>query len=412
MLKIISQLTNTPQSFRKDLLFGVLAALLFSAFIYFETYALRSEIINTLFGLFSLAMLLYMPKRAVLVAGFFIGLLWFYWIGYSFQYTGLAFITPIISFIFGLIYMLFFGLLALTDKAYIRAFLLFCLSFFEPFDFNWMQIELIFIQSYIGIFKYQFALVLLALSLPSLLRNRYRYTPLLLLVFALDLSNPQQKESDLKIKLFSTDIPQEKKWKKETLAPTVSLIFSAIEQARNEGYDLIILPESVFPLYLNLHPKLLEALKEYSYDIAIVTGALLYEEGASYNVSYMFEDGNYTLAKKMVLVPFGEYIPLPKFAQDFVNRIFFDGQADFAKASQPTDFIIKGEKFRNAICYEASCQEIYEGDVNFVIAISNNAWFTPSIEPVLQNLLLRYYARKNGVVIYHVANSKGSSLIK
>lgn len=114
----------------------------------------------------------------------------------------------------------------------------------------------------------------------------------------------------------------------------------------------------------------------------------------------------------MVLVPFGEYIPLPKFAQKMINEYFFAGQADFVEAKEPTDFMIDGVKFRNAICYEATCQEIYNGDVNYVIAISNNAWFEPSIEPTLQKLLMRYYARKNGATIYHAANYKGSGVIR
>ena len=84
----------------------------------------------------------------------------------------------------------------------------------------------------------------------------------------------------------------------------------------------------------------------------------------------------------------------------------------FKTANKPTDFIIKGVKFRNAICYEATCSEIYEGDVNFVIATSNNAWFSPSIEPTIQKLLMRYYARKNSVTIYHSANWRGTGIVK
>ena len=118
------------------------------------------------------------------------------------------------------------------------------------------------------------------------------------------------------------------------------------------------------------------------------------------------------MAKKLVLVPFGEYVPLPKFMQKFINDTFFKGSSDFLTAKEPTDFVIKGVKFRNAICYEATCQEIYDGDVNYVIATSNNAWFTPSIEPTLQRLLMKYYARKNGVTIYHSANSKGTGVVK
>ncbi|MBD3825095.1 MAG: apolipoprotein N-acyltransferase, partial [Epsilonproteobacteria bacterium] len=120
----------------------------------------------------------------------------------------------------------------------------------------------------------------------------------------------------------------------------------------------------------------------------------------------------YTIAKKMILVPFGEYIPLPAFLRQLINDTFFAGAADFQTATSPTDFIIKGVKFRNAVCYEATCQELYEGDVKYLIATSNNAWFAPSIEPTLQNLLLRYYARKNGVTILHSANYRGSGIIQ
>ena len=126
----------------------------------------------------------------------------------------------------------------------------------------------------------------------------------------------------------------------------------------------------------------------------------------------MFEEGNYEIAKKMILVPFGEYIPLPEFAKEFINDLFFAGASDFKTADKPTDFIIRGVKFRNAICYEATCKEIYEGDVDFVIASSNNAWFYPSIEPTLQKLLMRFYARKNGVTIYHAANWSGTAIIR
>ncbi|MDQ7066627.1 MAG: nitrilase-related carbon-nitrogen hydrolase [Sulfurimonas sp.] len=190
------------------------------------------------------------------------------------------------------------------------------------------------------------------------------------------------------------------------------MIFSQINTAIEEKQDLIIFPESVFPLYMNHNPELIHKLSVLSHDISIVTGALLREDNHNYNVTYLFENGEYKIAKKLVLVPFGEYIPLPKFAQKLINEMFFSGASDFVTAKEPTDFLIKGVKFRNAICYEATCQEIYEGDVSFVIASSNNAWFAPSIEATLQNLLLRYYARKNGVSIYHSANYKGSGIIK
>ncbi len=411
MIKKLQNIRNS-KPFLYDLSFGATIAILFSSFLYLEHFGMSIKIINTIFGIISLALFLYAPKKAIFIAGFFIGLLWFYWIGYSFEYQGVGYMTPIITIGFGFIYMLFFGILALTNKIYIRAILLFLLSFFEPFDWNWLQIELIFVESYIGIFKYQLVLVLAALALPAYIKKPLQFSPLVLLLFAFNFNSPMQHESNLKIKLISSDIKQEKKWLVKTLNPTLVMIYQKIQDAKKEGYQVVIFPESVFPLFLNRKEKLIRQLLILSNDITIVAGALMREDGKNYNVTYMFENGKYQIAKKMVLVPFGEYIPLPKFARKIINDTFFAGQSDFIQATTPTDFIIQGEKFRNAICYEATCQEIYKGDVKFLIATSNNAWFAPSIEPTLQNLLLRYYARKNGVTIYHSANYKGTGIIK
>ncbi|MBN2815565.1 MAG: apolipoprotein N-acyltransferase [Campylobacterales bacterium] len=396
----------------KNISLGVLTALLFSAFIYAQEYNLSYKLFNTLSGLLAFTLLLYIPKKATLFTGFLIGIFWFYWIGYSFEYQGVGYMQPIITLFFGIVYLIFFLPLYFTDKPYLRAIFLFLLSFFEPFDWNWMQLELLFVESYIGIFKWQFAAVLTALALPSLMPKSYKFAPLFLLLISFNYISPDQRDAPLTIKLVNTDVKQEFKWTREALSPTVAMIFQEIEKAKQEGYELVVFPESVFPLFMNHSPKLIERLQAFSYDISIVAGTLLNEDGKNYNVTYLFENGNYFIAKKLVLVPFGEYIPLPEFARKFVNDTFFNGASDFITAKSPTDFNIRGTKFRNAICYEATCEELYEGDVKYIIATSNNAWFTPSIEPILQNLLLKFYARKHDVTIYHSANYKGSGVIK
>ncbi|MBW6488076.1 apolipoprotein N-acyltransferase [Sulfurimonas sp.] len=412
MVEKIQNIRNSYNHLLFDLTLGVVTSLLFSAFLYLEHFGITIKALNTIFGILSLALLLYMPKRAVLTAGFFIGILWFYWIGYSFKYNGVGYMEPFITLAFAIIYMLFFGVLALTNSTVIRALLLFGLTFFEPMDFNWMQIELLFVDSYIGIFKYHFAAVLAALTLVRYLKRPYRFAPLLLLILAFNFNSPVQKDAPLKIKLIATDIKQDQKWQKETLQPTLQMVYKEIENATNEGYDVAVLPESVFPFYMNMATSIREKLLTLSHDISIVAGSLIIEDYLHYNVTYMFEGGEYQVAKKMILVPFGEYIPLPEFAKEFINDIFFAGATDFKTASTPTDFVIKGVKFRNAICYEASRKEIYRGDVDFVIAISNNAWFYPSIEPTLQKLLIRFYARKNDATVYHSANWRGTGIIK
>ena len=396
----------------KEILLGIVTAILLSAFIYFEYFGLTNKIINTLCGVAGFTLLLYIPKRSILAAGFTIGLVWFYWIGFSFKYQGVGYMEPIITVAFGFIYLLFFLPLYFTNNPLIRALLLFGLSFIAPFNWNWMQLPLPFVDSYIGVYKYQFLLLLLALSLPAILKKNYKYLPLLLLFGAVNYGYPTQHNAPLKIKLVTTKIKQENKWTEKALYPTIYMLFSKIQKAIDEGYDVVVLPESAFPLYMNETPQLIHQLEKFSKKITIVTGTLLLEDNKNYNVAYMFQNGSYKIAKKLVLVPFGEYIPLPKFAQKFINDTFFSGASDFVTAKKPTDFIIKGIKFRNAICYEATCQELYEGDVKYIIAMSNNAWFAPSVEPTIQKLLMEYYARKNGVTIYHSANYKGSGIIK
>ncbi|MDD5201954.1 MAG: hypothetical protein PHH41_02310 [Sulfurimonas sp.] len=260
MITRLQNSLHTNKSFAFSLFLGGLTALLFSAFIYLEHYGFTLKILNTLFGLTAFALMLYMPKRSLLIGGFLIGLAWFYWIGYSFKYQGVGWMTPFVTFGFALVYMLFFGVLALTNKVYIRAILLFGLSFVEPFDFNWMQLELVFVESYIGVFKYQFALVLVALSLPSYMSRSWRFAPLFLLLFSLNYGYEKQKDAPLKIKLVETKILQEEKWQRENLNATIMMVYTEIRSAINQGYDLVVLPESVFPLYMNKTPLIMDVL--------------------------------------------------------------------------------------------------------------------------------------------------------
>lgn len=399
----------------KEIFLGLASAILLSAFIYLDAFGLTNKLLNTFLGLGAFTLLLLIPKRAVLVSGFSVGILWFYWIGYSFAYQGVGYMTPIVTLGFGVLYLLLFLPMYFTQNVFFRAAYIFALSFFEPLDWNWFKPELLFVDSFIGVYKYQFAAVLATIALFLTLKKKncpYKYLTLFGLLLAINYGYPAQKELPLNMKLVQTDVKQEDKWQRENVMPTLLMVFNEIKQAKQEGYEAVMLPESVIPLFLNKYPKIVKQLQRLSHDIIIITGALLYENGKHYNVTYFFHQGKYEVAKKVVLVPFGEYIPLPSFAKKFVNDTFFGGASDFVTAKKPTDFHIENIKIRNAICYEATTDVIYQGGVDFVVAISNNAWFAPSIEPVLQKLLMRYYARKYGVTIYHAANAAGTGVIK
>ncbi|MFA6144927.1 MAG: apolipoprotein N-acyltransferase [Sulfurimonas sp.] len=389
----------------------LMIALSFSAFIYFEHFHITFKLLNTLLALGALYGLLHSPKVSLPIAGFWIGLLWCYWIGYSFQYYGLGWAQLLVALGFGFVYALYYGVLALTHRPWLRALFLFALTFVWPMDFNWMQPELIFVESYIGFDKWQFALVLAILASTASFSKWKKVFPLLLLPLTVQLSHTPPPMPPLKIKLISTDIPQDLKWQAVALEDTINTNLALIDDAIAQQYDLVVLPEAAFTLYMNHNPMLIKALQERSNSIAILTGTLYDEDNLNYNVSYLFDHGRVTLAKKTILVPFGEYVPLPSFLKGWVNRTIFGGGSDFVTAEKPTDFIIKGVKFRNAICYEATREELYTPDARYLIAISNNGWFKPSIEPTVQNLLIRFYARKNNSMVFHAANGGGSGIV-
>jgi len=342
------------------------------------------------------------------------GLLWFYWISFSFVYYDLAFLIPFVILGVALCYGVLFWLIArLSSFIYLQAVLLAGISFISPFGFNWFKLELLFLDSYMNPTWWALALFLLAIATFKTAPKWFKSIALLPLLGSLSYVNPHSVVAPhMDVALPQMHIPQSKRWDAQYQQEAIDLNFELINQAISDKKTLIILPESAFPLYLNKAPRLIKQLKEYSNHISIVTGALTYEEDKGFfNSSYFFHNGTMQIAHKIILVPFGEEIPFPNFMVTLINKIFFDGAKDYQKAKVPQDFEIKGMAFRSAICFEATEDALFKGNPKQMIAISNNAWFSPSIEQTLQHLLLRYYAKKYQTVIYHSANSGISGVI-
>jgi apolipoprotein N-acyltransferase len=118
------------------------------------------------------------------------------------------------------------------------------------------------------------------------------------------------------------------------------------------------------------------------------------------------------IANKVYLVPFGETTNfLPKFLGKYVNKIFFKDAKDYLVAKKPTYFTIDNQSYKNAICYEATVQEMYQDNPKSMIAISNNGWYYPSIMPIIQKNMIQFLAKKYKVVIYHSTNKSKSEVI-
>lgn len=407
-------LTKRQYSNKTYIIKGLFTAILLSAFIYLNYFQFDYKILNTLIGFIGIYFLLTIPKKSLFITGFFTGLLWFYWIAISLKYYDLFYLAPLLLIFIALFYGICFYLFAIIDKLIFRIFAIFIFTFLQPFGFNWFKLELIFINSYFDVKQEAFILILVSIYLLIKLK-KHKFLFLIPLLFILNFEKGIYIDKpNSNIYMAQMNINQELKWQKSYQNVLFEKNFQEIYNAIDLKKDLVILPETAFTTPLNLDENILNILKELSYKIDIYTGALFVENGNFYNASYFISNAQVQIAKKVVLVPFGEEIPLPKFFVDIINEFFFNGASDYAKASSPTDFIIKNEKFRNAICYEATTDKIFENldDTRYMIAISNNAWFTPSIQSNLQNMLLKYYSKKYNITIYHVVNGTKNKIFR
>ncbi|HIE35018.1 MAG TPA: apolipoprotein N-acyltransferase, partial [Campylobacterales bacterium] len=102
-----------------------LIALLFSFFIYSEAFGVSFKLINTAFGLIALFFIIKSKTYELFWIGFFIAILWFYWIGLSFRYYDLYWMIPFVIIFIGVVYGLLFWIMGKISS--------FFSNFMQPF---------------------------------------------------------------------------------------------------------------------------------------------------------------------------------------------------------------------------------------------------------------------------------------
>lgn len=415
----ISQFTTPTRTYR--ILLGALCAVCLSAFIYLEHFlgANNLPLYSTIFTMVGLFLYCKLSRLGAFICGGILGILWFYWVGFSFRFYDLSLLIPLVWVAFFIVYGILFYIFCFFSNPLYRIATLVLSSFIHPFGFNWFIPEAALTKSLFFPSKLTLFLLLCSLVILSILLTKkfYKISLIWLCLFCLLLPRniaPTTQPSALKIKTTHFDIPQDQRWQMHNLSSIIAQNFNSILEAKDENYDLIILPETAFPLALNLQPKLLDALKQASWEIAIVTGAIYQDSQMGFfNSAYLFEKGEVQVFHKQILVPFGEKIPLPTPLAKWINQTFLNGAEEFLTNDfkEPNFAWIKNEKFQIAICYEATRSEFYANSPNHLIAISNNAWFAPSIEPTLQKLLMLYFAKNHNTRIYHSSNASANFIL-
>jgi len=228
-------------------------ALLLSAFIYLDYFELTLLILNSLLAFVGFYLLLGENRVVWFWSGLFIGLLWFYWISFSFVYYDLSFLIPFIIFGVAFVYGVLFWLIGrFGSTIYLQAPLLFGVSFIDPFGFNWLKLEVVFIDTYFSTTHLAFGLFLSGITLLKALPKRFKLLSLIPLLGALYHTTPAVILPKIDSVIPSMHIPQSQRWDAKYQQEAIDLNFTLIEQAIAQHKELIIFPTRVlFRLYLN-----------------------------------------------------------------------------------------------------------------------------------------------------------------
>ncbi|MFQ6341476.1 apolipoprotein N-acyltransferase [Campylobacter sp. VTCC 70190] len=386
-------------------------AILLSNSIYLSFFAnIFTQTISPFLAIWGLVLLLKSKNaKQYFWIGFFVGILWFWWIGLSSIYFNLNYLVPIIPLIVGLVYGVLFRLCYLLKFDFLRLCGIFALSYVHPLGFDWLNWG---IFSVYGFFDPSFRGVLCIFLMTYFIYegyiSRYYKMAIITALFFIGFQYDEKKAQTLKLdyKLINTQISQEQKFLQENLSINSNALIQDIIRAINEKKELVILPESAFAFDLK-NTKYELMLKELSHQITIITGAFNTEKELIYNSTYIFKKGSVYILNKHFLVPFGEEIP---FFKDLIKNYFLKNIEEFAKGPVQSQYKLNNQIITNAICYEATKEQNYKNS-QIIIALSNNAWFNHSTEYKLQQLLMKFYASKYGVSVYHSVNGKENAVI-
>ena len=222
----------------------------------------------------------------------------------------------------------------------------------------------------------------------------------------------------VKVSLIQGNIPQDQKWLPQQKKPTIDL-YTRLTREHWDS-DIIIWPETALPAYYHQAKDFLYGLAEEASknNTSILMGIPFVDMNASqkkfYNSAVVLENGDMQFYHKYHLVPFGEYIPL-KWALGNLLGFLKIPMADFSSSDTHQPVVRMGDlKAAVSICYEdAFGEEVINGlpEANFLINISNDAWFGDSLAPHQHMQKAQVRAQETGRPMLRATNNGISSVI-
>lgn len=223
--------------------------------------------------------------------------------------------------------------------------------------------------------------------------------------------------ASIPVALVQGNIDQGVKWDPAWQSTTLGVYRDLTLAAAREGPSLVVWPETAVPFFLREDPRRreIEALAREA-GAYLLVGAPDREGRQTRNSAFLFspdgrEGGRYD---KRHLVPFGEYVPLKRLLF-FVNVLAGGAIGEFARGGEATVLSTPLGRFGVVICYEAifpdEVREFFLGGADFLINITNDAWFGRSAAPAQHLAMAVLRAVENRAYLIRAANTGISAIV-
>ncbi len=224
-----------------------------------------------------------------------------------------------------------------------------------------------------------------------------------------------------RVSIIQGNIDQSLKWDKNFRESTINIYERLTMSSLNRDPELIVWPETAAPFFYNIEKEYRDRIENIAKKSGrfLLTGSPSVKMGNGkpelLNSAFLIDPSGKTIDgyDKIHLVPFGEYVPLQRIL--FFIKPLVEAAGDFKSGSRYVVFDADGKKFSVVICFEAIfpelCRKFIKAGAEFLINITNDAWFGETSAPYQHLSMVVFRAIENRVFIVRAANTGISAII-
>ena len=234
----------------------------------------------------------------------------------------------------------------------------------------------------------------------------------------------QEREGhNIRVSIVQGNIEQDRKWEPAFQEEVLDTYFTLSKKAAESSPQLIVWPETAVPFMFGYDLKNSEKLTEFQKTLGsqLLFGSVLVREKSAANTLLsnsavlLGKEGKTTYTyDKIHLVPFGEYVPL-RSVLFFIDKLVA-GIGDYVPGRSYAVAETEFGRFGTLVCYEiifpGMVRKFYAKGGDFIVTITNDAWFGRTPGPYQHFSMAVFRAIENRKPVVRSANTGISGFIE